>query len=134
MLTTFYLDIIGAFPAHSRVIKRSSMNGISSWCTCNPTLVMILKNVFFSLLIWLDLAPTIYYFVTNLSSLAKSTAASYMIGVLANHIATYWCVLADRNALDVLLYNLRAMVQMGKGNISEDRCVMHMHIGVSSFQ
>lgn len=96
-LNKYWLNLIDARPAQA----------ISTFTV--PWILLLLKNILISSLMLSHLIPTISFFAENITSLAKSTAAFYVIGVMVIFLSTYWNLLANRTRLDGLIYDLEDM-------------------------
>lgn len=75
---------------------------------------MLLTNVCFSLAILMDIGPSIWFFATNITNIADTTAVFYFIGVLVIFLSDYWLLLLHKQALYILLADLQKLVNKSK--------------------
>lgn len=71
---------------------------------------LTLTNICASLFIILMMAPSIAYFIMNITDLAKTTSVFYLIGVLLIFLADYWILLFNKIDLEALLNELQSLV------------------------
>lgn len=98
VINKYYLNLIGILPVHTSHEFNFS------------TISILLRIILISSLLLLHFAPTTYYFCANITSLTKSTASFYVIGVLAIFISAYWNIVAHRKCVNELLNNLEGML------------------------